>query len=185
MTIKLYETERFYVRPFTSNDITEQYRQWFFDVEVIRYNSHGLFPYTKNQMEKFIESLESSDDLIWGIFTKFSPYGASLSGLHIGNVSLQRINWTYRSAEFAIVMGEKDYWDKGYGTEAAKMIISHGFNRLNLHRVWTGTASTNIGMQKIAEKLGMKKEGVFRDAMFLNGQYVDIFEYGLLQGELK
>ena len=189
--IKLYETDRFYVRPFQKEDMTEQYRQWFHDPDVTKQNSHGLFPYTKEQMAKFLAQLESSDNLVWAVmakpeekgrrFAKYEKHGLYyLDGLHIGNITLQQINWIYRSAEFACVFGEKNYWGKGYGTEAAKMIFNHGFKRLNLHRIWTGTASTNIGMQKIAGKLGMKKEGVFKEAMFLNGEWIDIVEYGIL-----
>ena len=191
MTIKLYETNRFYVRPFQKEDMTEQYRQWFHDPDVTKHNSHGLFPYTKEQMAKFLAQLESSDNLVWAVmakpeekgrgFPKYEKHGLYyLDGLHIGNITLQQINWIYRSAEFACVFGKKNYWGKGYGTEAAKMIFNHGFKRLNLHRIWTGTASTNIGMQKIAGKLGMKKEGVFKEAMFLNGEWIDIVEYGIL-----
>jgi len=169
----------------------QQYRQWFHDPDVTKYNSHGLFPYTKEQMAKFLAQLESSDNLVWAVmakpeekgrrFAKYEKHGLYyLDGLHIGNITLQQINWIYRSAEFACVFGKKNYWGKGYGTEAAKMIFNHGFKRLNLHRIWTGTASTNIGMQKIAGKLGMKKEGVFKEAMFLNGEWIDIVEYGIL-----
>ena len=191
MTIKLYETDRFYVRPFQKEDMTEQYRQWFHDPDVTKHNSHGLFPYTKEQMAKFLAQLESSDDLVWAVIVKIQKQinpikhfpnlpPKEYEDFHIGNITLQCIHQIYRSAEFACVFGEKDYWGRGYGTEAAKMIFNHGFKRLNLHRIWTGTASTNIGMQKIAEKLGMKKEGVFKEAMFLNGEYVDIIEYGIL-----
>lgn len=189
MTTKLYETERFYVRPFEKSDITEQYRTWFHDAEVTKHNSHGLFPYTKEQMARFLAQLESSDDIVWAVIVKEKagiqavPGKESIPEIHIGNVTLQRINWIYRSAEFACVFGRKEYWDKGYGTETARTIFNHGFSRLNLHRIWTGTAATNIGMQRIAEKLGMKKEGVFKDAMFLNSKYVDIFEYGILESE--
>jgi len=188
MTIKLYETDRFYVRPFQKEDMTEQYRQWFHDPDVTKHNSHGLFPYTKEQMAKFLAQLESSDDLVWAVIVKNAALpnnkkaknSCFTGGIHIGNVSLQNIHRIYRNAEFACVFGEKDYWGKSYGTEATKMIFNHGFKRLNLHRIWTGTASTNIGMQKIAEKLGMKKEGVFKEAMFLNGEWIDIVEYGIL-----
>ena len=79
-------------------------------------------------------------------------------------------------------MGEPDYWGKGYGYKASKKIIEHGFGKLNLHRCWTGTASTNIGMQKLAVKLGFNAEGVFEDGMFLNGSYENIFVYGMING---
>jgi RimJ/RimL family protein N-acetyltransferase len=85
----------------------------------------------------------------------------------------------------AIVIGEKDFWGAGYATEALTALYDHGFNRMNLHRIFTGTASTNKGMQCVAQKLGMKQEGVFREAVFLSGTYVDVLEYGILSHEWK
>jgi RimJ/RimL family protein N-acetyltransferase len=59
-------------------------------------------------------------------------------------------------------------------------MIKHGFKVLNLHRIHCGTASNNQGMQKLAEKLGMQKEGIRRDALFKNGKYFDVVEYGII-----
>ena len=185
MTIRLYETKRLYVRPFEKEDITEQYRGWFHDVNVTFYNSHGLFPYTKDQMNRFLAQLESSDDIVWAVISKFDHIGKISDPNHIGNISLQRIDWINRTAEFACVFGEKEYWGKGYCTEAAKLLFRHGFDRLNLHRIFTGTAATNIGMRKVAGKLGMMHEGTFRDAVFLNGEYVDVSEYSILSQEFN
>jgi len=180
----IYETDRFYVRPFVREDLDGNYKLWWNDQEVTKYNSHGLFPYTKGQMEKFMAQLESSDDLVWAVMATHNPFAISMAddlSLHIGNISLQNINWLTRSAEFAVVIGEKEYWGKGYTTEAAQMIFSHAFQKLNLHRIWTGTAATNLGMRKVAKKLGMTNEGVFIDATFLDGKYVDIYEYGITE----
>ena len=190
----IYETDRFYVRPFEKSDMTERYRSWFHDQTVTKYNSHGLFPYTKEQMSTFLARLESSDDLVWAVFAKYKPKDGrriikfdedhvlrNVDVIHIGNVSLQNINWINKSAEFATIFGEKEYWGKGFCTEAARMIFSHAFQKLNLHRVFTGTAATNIGMRKVAKKLGMTNEGVFIEATFLDGKYVDIFEYGITE----
>jgi len=193
MTTKLYETEKLYVRPFEKSDLTEQYRSWFHDVDITRHNSHGLFPYTKEQMNKFLAQLESSDDIVWAVIAKpessteeyKQAFPEARKDFHIGNIALQRINWINRSAEFACVFGEKAYWSKGFCTEAARLLFDHGFNRLNLHRIFTGTAATNIGMQKVALKLGMKEEGIFKDGTFLEGKYVNILAYGILKNEWK
>ena len=45
-------------------------------------------------------------------------------------------------------------------SEAGKLLINHAFNELNLHKVYCGTSSNNLGMQKLAINLGMVKEGV-------------------------
>jgi RimJ/RimL family protein N-acetyltransferase len=101
--------------------------------------------------------------------------------IHIGNITLQRINWIYRSAEMAIVIGEKGFWRLGFATEALTKLYDHGFDRMNLHRIWSGTAATNKGMIRTFEKLGMAHEGTFMDAMFLQGKYVDVVEYGIIK----
>ena len=193
--IKLYETDRLIVRPFTKEDIQGNYQNWWTDTEVTKYNSHGLFPYTKNQMLSFLERLESSSDIVWAVIVKErgkdlnhpenTIYNAdeNLYYFHIGNISLQNINWIYRSAEFACIFGEKEYWGKGYCTEAAKLLFEHGFKKLGLHRIWTGTAETNIGMRSVAVKLKMASEGVFLDGMFLDGQFVNVHTYGVLDKE--
>jgi len=195
--IKLYETDRLIVRPFIEEDIQGNYQQWFHDIDVTRFNSHGLFPYTESQMKAFLQRLESSSDIVWAVIAKEKGkmlkcpentiYNAdeNLYYIHIGNISLQNINWINRSAEFACVFGEKEFWGKGYCTEAARLLFAHGFEKLGLHRIWTGTAQTNMGMRGVAIKLGMTNEGVFLDGMFLNGQFVDIYTYAILEQDWK
>lgn len=182
--IKLYETEKFYVRPFTKSDITDRYLSWFHDQEVTKYTSHGLFSYTKEQAFDFFEKSEKKGDLIWVIMAK-GPANSKETRkyLLIGNISLQNINQINRTAEFAGIIGEKDYWKKGIGTEAIRFLFEHGFNKLNLQKIYLGTAETNIGMISIAEKLGMTNEGVFRNHVFLEGKYVDILQYRILEEE--
>jgi RimJ/RimL family protein N-acetyltransferase len=153
------------------------YFSWMNDPIVTKYNSWGLFPYTKRTANEYMKYLETTNDAIaWAVMVH------TMDGLiHIGNITLQYINWINRSAEMAIVIGEKDYWNKGYATEALTVLYNHGFHKLNLHRIWSGTAQTNIGMIKTFEKLGMAHEGTFMDAMFLDGVYTDIVEYAILE----
>lgn len=189
--MKLYENDDIYVRPFTKDDMKEPYINWFYDSEVTRFNSHGLFPYTDKQKSDFVKSLNT--DIVWAIMAK-TKVTATVNGkfvgegpfyIHIGNICLQSINWIHRSAEFAVVIGNKDYWKKGICTVAACWLFEHGFNKLGLHRIFTGTASVNLGMQKVIKKLRMKHEGTFREATYLNGQHVNVLVYGILKTEFK
>ena len=194
--IKLYETDNFYLRPFTKEDITDQYLSWFADQEVTKYTSHGLFKYTKEMSIEFLENADKNGDMIWAIIAKlkstipqeFSPdfsgdFGTNIIYDHIGNIALQNINWINRTAEFSGIIGKKEYWGKGIGTDAVQLLFAHGFNKLNLNRIYLGTAKENIGMRSIAEKLGMQREGKLRNHVFLNGSYTDIIQYGILKEE--
>lgn len=178
---KMYETKRFILTPFT-RDIaaSSNYKEWFYDKDVTRYNHWGLFHHSKQKEDAFLYMCESGEgDVVLAILVpdEYKDYK------HIGNVSLQSINNIYRSAEFAITIGEKEYWGQRYGYEALLLLFHHGFDKLNLHRIWTGTAITNEGMKKIIHKLGMLHEGTFKQAMYLDGIYEDIVAYGMLKNE--
>lgn len=180
-----YENDTILLRPFTRKDMTEKYCSWFHNPHVTKYNSHGLFPYTEKKMELFIENIEGNgDDIVWAIIAK-GKTSLWTSGSHIGNCSLQSINWIYRSCEIAFVLGDTDYWGKGYATQAGKYMLFHAFQRMNMNRCWTGTVNTNKGMRRVAEKIGMKKEGVFRQGAFIDGKYEDIICYSILQEEYQ
>lgn len=189
--MKLYENDDIYVRPFTEDDMTELYYSWFYDQEITRFNSHGLFPYTDRQKLKFIHSLNTN--IVWAIMAKTDnpktgQYGVTpveFHYIHIGNISLQSINWINRSAEFAVVIGDINYWKKGICTQVGQWLFDHGFNKLNLNRIWSGTAAVNTGMIKVFKKLGMKEEGRFREGTFLAGDYYDVVCYGKLKNEHK
>lgn len=188
---RLYETDRFFLRPFIQKDITENYLGWFQDPDVTRYTSHGLGPYTKDQAIKFLKNSIKSGHVIWAIMLKrfaWSKNAKKILGssgenqrVHIGNIALQNIdreNISGHTAEFACIIGEKDYWGQGIGTEAIKILFAYGFQTLNLHRIWLGTTVTNIGMKRVAEKLGMTEEYGFHKE-----NEVDTIQYGILKEE--
>ncbi len=178
----IYKNENpyFYLTPFTKELSENNYKNWWLDQEVTKYNSHGLFPMTTKELNSFLNDIESNKIIVWAIIVQ-EQINDNYYEKHIGNISLQNINWINRSAEFAVVIGEKDYWNKGYTTKAIRYLINHGFNKLNLNRIWTGTSESNIGMQKVAEKLNMTKEGKFKQGMFLNGQYENVYCYSILK----
>ena len=165
------------LRGLLLSDLEGPYVSWLNDAEVCRYNSHHVFPYSREQAEDYIKSVYAGKTILaLAIVLKES-------GEHIGNIALQNIHPLARSAEFAILVGAKDQWGKGFAKEAAKLICRHGFNELNLHRIYCGTNAENNGMQKLASYLGMQLEGRSREAQFKDGRFVDVLHYGLLRSE--
>ena len=167
-----------YLRPLEQGDLTIEYVTWLNDTEVCEFNSHAVFPYTKEKMDAYYQHLQqtSANNIVLAIVD-------NATHIHIGNISIQNINWINRNAEYAILLGDKSYWGKGVASETSILICEYGFTRLNLHRIYCGTSSKNIGMQKLAAKMNMKQEGIRREAMFKNGEYVDIVEYAVLKNE--
>ena len=175
----LYANESMRIVPFSRAHMTEKYRSWFYDRDITRNNSHGLFPYTDEAMERFWREIDSRERVVWaiekiGVIPKHPYYSEE----HFGNVSLQSINFIHRSAELAIVLSVSG---KGYGTQACRWVLEHSFVMLNLNRVWTGTAASNEGMKRVCEKIGMTHEGTYKDAMWLSGSFVNVEAYGIVK----
>lgn len=171
------ESDRVILRPLRINDVSSRYLSWLNDPEVNRYNSHAIFPYSNQELKEYVKhSSQDRAKVILAICDKKTK-------VHIGNVSLQNIDWVARSAEFAILIGEKKYWGKGVGLEAGKLLVAYGFQRLGLCRIHCGTSSENVAMQRLALKLGMRKEGRRRQAAFKEGTFADVLEFAVLQDE--
>lgn len=78
-----------------------------------------------------------------------------------------------------------DYQSNSVGTEAAFYAIDHGFNQLNLHRVWARVLETNEKSKGLCRRLGMEREGVLRDQLFIDGDYADMVYLGVLEDEWR
>ncbi|MEY2632697.1 MAG: hypothetical protein RIR00_1351 [Pseudomonadota bacterium] len=169
-------SERLLLRPLCPEDADGAYPRWLNDQEVCAGNAHGLFPYSRDDARAFIAQASGPDRLVLAIVLKDGQR-------HIGNLALQQIHRIYRSAEFAILLGERDCHGQGYAAEAGRLLLRHGFQRLNLHRIGCGTFAGNQGMIRLAAALGMVEEGRRREAAFVAGHHQDILEFGVLRQE--
>jgi diamine N-acetyltransferase len=101
----------------------------------------------------------------------------------IGNCGFFSIKAISRSAEFGIMIGERSYWNKGYGTEAVELLLKHGFSSLNLHRIYLRVFETNLRAVRAYEKAGFIHEGRHREAHYYDGTYVDVIQMSVLRSE--
>lgn len=173
------EGEDVHLRSLIPADAEGPYPTWFNDAEVCEANGHHYHPYTRKDALEYIEHARTTDEALILAIVRDDDQR------HIGNVSLQDIDPIARTAEFAIVIGDKDSWGHGFSKEAARLICEHGFTELNLHRIHCGTFASNTAMQRLAEHLGMEQEGRRREAAWNGGEYVDVVEYGVLREEFE
>lgn len=171
------EGRHIYLRPIEISDADGAYPSWLNDSEVCRYNSHGDTLYTKEMAQSYIKSvIDNPNTAVFAICS-------SENDRHVGNIALQQISTKNRNAELAILIGEPSVYGKGIGYEAGMLLVSYAFDTLKLHRLYCGTHSENLAMQHLACKLGMREEGRRREAIFKNGKFADVVEYGILADE--
>jgi len=160
------------LRPIESKDI-EVFRRWINDWEVCR----GLLRYLPvtdfGHREWFKNIKKDRNQIYFAVEIKKSKK-------YIGNIGLRNINWKDRNGDFFIYIGEKKYWGKGYGTEAAKIFIDYCFNSLNLHKVYLRVVEFNESAVKSYQKAGFKKEGVLKDEVFVGGSYFNIIRMAII-----
>ena len=172
--------EKVLLRPLKRSDITN-FLKWFNDPEVIQYLVMYL-PLTEMTEEKWIENaasrVQAGTDAIFVIEGIEGD-----SSKPIGTIALNGINPKDHNATFGIAIGEKDYWGKGYGTEATRLILYYGFRQLNLHRISSSAFSFNERSVRLHKKVGFKEEGRQREAIFKNGSFHDHVMFGILRDE--
>jgi RimJ/RimL family protein N-acetyltransferase len=102
---------------------------------------------------------------------------------HIGNCGFNEIDYVNRNAVFGILIGEKDVWGRGYGPDAARLILQHGFEELGLHRIGLEVYSLNPRAIRAYEKAGFVREGTLRESYFRHGQFHDTIVMSILESE--
>lgn len=103
----------------------------------------------------------------------------------IGMIAYNKIDKKRRNVEIDIIIGDKTYWNKGYGTEAMTVFIPFLFKKFKLHRIWVCARITNPRAIKAYKRAGFKKEGILRDADFHEGKFVDFVIFSILEHEVK
>lgn len=101
----------------------------------------------------------------------------------IGHVGLYKIDHRIRSAEFAILIGDREFWGRGLGKTATLFALEFAFFQLNLNRISLQVLANNDRAVSLYQKVGFKREGILREAQFKYGKYLDIIEMAILKAE--
>ncbi len=130
-------------------------------------------PYTLKDAIDFIEKFnDQNQSYIFAI---------EYNGEYVGNIGLvPEINVYRKSAELGYFIGEP-YWNKGIATKAIKSICDFGFQNLDIVRIHCGVYEYNSASQRVLEKCGFKKEGIFKKAIFKKNKVWDEVRYAKIK----
>jgi diamine N-acetyltransferase len=150
--------------------------RWVNDPEVTEHLLVYL-PFSMEDEERWYDSLLTREGKVFTIETK--------EGRVIGNMGILHLEWKDRRVEMGIMIGEKDCWGKGYGTESINLLLQYLFDELNMNRVSLYADSRNTRAIRCYEKCGFKREGLLRQARFKNGCYSNDVTMAILQEDWK
>lgn len=158
-----------YLRPPSKSDLPNFVR-WFNDPEVWIFLNR-IYPMTEMAEEKWLERLaERTNDIVLVIVLKGRT---PVQDRPIGTIGIHGIERENGVATTGAVIGEKDCWNKGYGTEAKMILLEYAFNTLNLRKIYSRVLAINPRSRAYSEKCGYVIEATLPKAHFRNGCYID------------
>jgi RimJ/RimL family protein N-acetyltransferase len=92
---------------------------------------------------------------------------------YIGGCGIHKVNWLTRVATVGMMIGDKDYWGKGYGTDAMKVLMKFIFEDMNMNKIRLSVFSFNERAKRCDEKCGFQVEGILKKEIFKEGKYYD------------
>ncbi len=166
------ESDRLILRPFSMEDVKDVFL-YASDEIVTKYLTWS--PHTDiSQTEKVVKEFYMGKPGIFAIELKSE-------GKCIGCIEL-RICAEHDKASFGYVLN-RNYWNKGYMTEALKLIIDFAFSKLGLNRIEGAHYVGNEGSGRVMQKCGMRYEGKGLQEVKVKGKYYDIVHYAILREE--
>ncbi|KZL94090.1 GNAT family N-acetyltransferase [Clostridium magnum] len=165
--------ERLYLREVRIEDVNDDYYRWMNDEEITAYTESRFRPYSIHQLKDYVSKMDGETNSI------FLAIVDKATDKHVGNIKLGNINWIHRIGDIGIIIGEKNYWGKGYATEAIKLLTAYAFHKLNLHKVWAVCYDLNKGSIGAFKKAGFNEEGLLKEHYFYKGKYINEIIFGL------
>jgi len=166
-----------YLRPIEKGDI-KYIRIWGNDPEIMSLTGE-VRPMSQTDAEEFLKNVQNDKERVWFIMV------LKENDQVIGEAGLLRMFKAWRTTDLSIIIGEKEVWGKGYGTEAIILLLDYAFQTLKFHRVAIGVVGFNERAIRFYEKVGFKKEGIQRDGYYHNSTFHDFIMMSILEDEFR
>lgn len=154
----------------------EYLRRWMANNPILNLLGPG-FPQNMDSFEEWldVQTLHDAENLLYVIEQE--------DDIAIGLCSLFNLDTSSRRAEYAILIGDRDYLGHNYGYEASSLILRLCFNHLNLNRIESYIPADDERAINSMQKNGFKKEGELYEHIFLDGKYRNVFLLSILRNE--
>lgn len=149
-----------------------QFIQKQFNNPDIRQQAGVSLPLTESAVADFVEDTEDTVQFL-----------VCHGGTPIGHVVLTELDTQASTGELGWIVILPDKQGNGYATEAAGLCLTHAFDDRGLHKVWARVNDGNGASIRLLEKLGFQREGMLREQEYADGEFVDVYRYGLLAAE--
>ncbi len=160
--------QNIYLRGLELTDVTELMKHWN-NVEVKKFLNSSV----PHSIQEEVEWIKHT----WKLRKEGKSFTFAIihkeTDLYIGNIEIDIINQNSRRGVIGIAIFNQDYWNRGFGTESIQIILNFAFNVLNLNSVELEVFANNQRAIRCYEKSGFKQMGVRREAVFLEGEYID------------
>lgn len=173
----MLRTGQIALTPLSADDLPVLFA-WINEREQVLFNA-AYKPVPAEQHQEWFAAIQRRNDVIL--------FGIRQLGNNtlIGSCQLHSINPVHRSAELQIRIGEVAQRGHGYGSQAVQLLLDFAFKDLNLNRVYLQVFKNNIPALRTYEKAGFRREGLLRQAAYIDGRYVDVVIMGLLREEYE
>ncbi|HEY1037536.1 MAG TPA: GNAT family protein [Candidatus Paceibacterota bacterium] len=150
------------LRPLRESDIPLLAR-WINDPEV-RVNLGSQLPKIESDEREFVQMKAGRNVCLM----------VEVDGVPIGTMGIHDIKYPDATATTGAMIGEKAYWDKGYGSDAKMALLDYAFNTLGLRRLKSAAIAFNERSIAYSKKCGYVVEGVQKEEVYRNGAYHDL-----------
>lgn len=156
-----------FIKLLSVDDVTNDYANWLNDPETNKYLESKWKNHNLEDLKEYVKHMNNTENnKLFGIFLLENKK-------HIGNIKIGNINQIHRFAEVGLMIGDKNSLNKGYGTEAIKLVTEYAFKHINLNKLVAGMYLNNIGSYKSFIKAGYREVGIYKKHIFYNGEYID------------
>lgn len=164
----------FRLEEFSDQYITNEYLSWLTNPEIHKNILHAHPNITLEEVRDYCYTLMSSKtDYFFAIVVNEGD-------IHIGNVRLGPFDNNSRLCSFGMMIGNTDYHGKGIGTEVVALCIKFCFTNLGMHKLYLNVLDRNKAAIRIYEKNKFVTEGILRDQVYKDNQYLNLRLMGLI-----
>ncbi len=170
---KFITGKKIYLRPFAEEDV-----DLLFDGlndSTVRETLFTFRPKTKHELLDEYKKESSNPNTILFTICELQSNKA------VGITAFYRVDYVSRAAVFFLSIYDTTKWNSGFGTEATELMVSYGFEILNLNRIQLHVSVENPKATEIYKRCGYQIEGTLRQAMYHNNRYVDFYVMGILR----
>ena len=159
---------KIYLRAPTLEDAQGCWHEWFSDEDVTQFLGDRYWPNSVEGQIAFFNSIQNSNSrMVLSVIHKES-------NVHIGVCSFSNINWVHRYADYALVIGNKNFRNGAVAVECTAMMIKIAFLRLNFRVIKGGYMANNPYTEQLLRLFRFEIVGSYKELVFNNGKYIDV-----------